>query len=202
MARLSDILAVGRVIGEVIDSFHPSVRMTVTYNSSKLVCNGHEFYPSAVVSEPRVEVQCGDMRSFFTLVMTDPDVPGPSDPYLREHVHWEGGGGLREPQAQHRHPPLRLCTLPAEAETVGGGAAAVAGPLQYPPLRPGERPRPPGRRRLLQRSEGDGRPAALMAVVLSLPIRKHWCPFLFVSFTCSAAAMTASSLVMNNLSID
>ncbi|THU44033.1 hypothetical protein C4D60_Mb02t03100 [Musa balbisiana] len=89
MARLSDPLAVGRVIGEVIDSFHPSVRMTVTYNSSKLVCNGHEFYPSAVVSQPRVEVQCGgDMRSFFTLVMTDPDVPGPSDPYLREHVHW------------------------------------------------------------------------------------------------------------------
>nr|VDC90801.1 unnamed protein product [Brassica oleracea] len=30
----------------------------------------------------------GDMRSFFTLVMTDPDVPGPSDPYLREHLHW------------------------------------------------------------------------------------------------------------------
>ncbi|PKI53680.1 hypothetical protein CRG98_025921 [Punica granatum] len=28
------------------------------------------------------------MRSFFTLVMTDPDVPGPSDPYLREHLHW------------------------------------------------------------------------------------------------------------------
>ena len=20
--------------------------------------------------------------------MTDPDVPGPSDPYLREHLHW------------------------------------------------------------------------------------------------------------------
>ncbi|MCL7035760.1 hypothetical protein MKW94_011004 [Papaver nudicaule] len=32
------------------------------------------------------------MRSFYTLVMTgimtDPDVPGPSDPYLREHLHW------------------------------------------------------------------------------------------------------------------
>ncbi|MCL7033782.1 hypothetical protein MKW94_000263 [Papaver nudicaule] len=28
------------------------------------------------------------MRSFFTLIMTDPDVPGPSDPYLREHLHW------------------------------------------------------------------------------------------------------------------
>ncbi|CAL9185576.1 unnamed protein product, partial [Musa hybrid cultivar] len=89
MARVSsDPLVVGMVIGEVIDSFSPSVKMTVTYNSNKLVCNGHEFFPSAVVSKPRVEVQGGDMRSFFTLVMTDPDVPGPSDPYLREHVHW------------------------------------------------------------------------------------------------------------------
>nr|AFV67451.1 centroradialis [Hordeum vulgare] len=62
--------------------------MTVTYSSNKQVFNGHEFFPSAVVSKPRIEVQGGDMRSFFTLVMTDPDVPGPSDPYLREHLHW------------------------------------------------------------------------------------------------------------------
>ena len=71
MARVSsDPLVVGMVIGEVIDSFSPSVKMTVTYNSNKLVCNGHEFFPSAVVSKPRVEVQGGDMRSFFTLVRT------------------------------------------------------------------------------------------------------------------------------------
>ncbi|CAL9058726.1 unnamed protein product [Musa banksii] len=108
-------LVVGRVIGEVLDSFRPSVRIMVTYSSNKLVFNGHEFYPSTVTSRPRVEVQGGDMRSFFTLVcfqtlvsrrdtpsiylhspcavelfqvMTDPDVPGPSDPYLREHLHW------------------------------------------------------------------------------------------------------------------
>jgi len=24
----------------------------------------------------------------FFQVMTDPDVPGPSDPYLKEHLHW------------------------------------------------------------------------------------------------------------------
>ncbi|RRT84276.1 hypothetical protein B296_00000147 [Ensete ventricosum] len=71
MARVSsDPLVVGRVIGEVIDSFSPTVKMTVTYNSNKLVCNGHEFFPSAVVSKPRVEVQGGDMRSFFTLIQT------------------------------------------------------------------------------------------------------------------------------------
>ncbi|GLU19200.1 hypothetical protein SLE2022_354620 [Rubroshorea leprosula] len=88
MARLSDPLVVGRVIGDVIDSFTPSVKMSVTYNSNKQVYNGHEFFPSSVTQKPKVEVNGGDMRSFFTLVMTDPDVPGPSDPYLREHLHW------------------------------------------------------------------------------------------------------------------
>ncbi|KAI8014089.1 Protein CENTRORADIALIS-like [Camellia lanceoleosa] len=62
--------------------------MSVTYNNNKQVCNGHELYPSQVNTKPRVEIHGGDMRTFFTLVMTDPDVPGPSDPYLREHLHW------------------------------------------------------------------------------------------------------------------
>jgi hypothetical protein len=129
MARTSEPLIVGRVIGDVLDSFTPTMKMSVTYNN-KQVCNGHELYPSSVTTKPRVEIQGGDMRSFFTLVyywnshfpshfsfiikmllyisiikvflilfaprapsfvfqvMTDPDVPGPSDPYLREHLHW------------------------------------------------------------------------------------------------------------------
>jgi len=68
MSRSVEPLIVGRVIGEVLDSFNPCVNMIVTYNSNKLVFNGHEIYPSAVVSKPRVEVQGGDLRSFFTLV--------------------------------------------------------------------------------------------------------------------------------------
>ncbi|KAJ4979884.1 hypothetical protein NE237_010664 [Protea cynaroides] len=87
MARTLEPLIVGRVIGDVLDPFSQTVNMTVTYNN-KQVCNGHELFPSTVSSRPRVEVHGGDMRSFFTLVMTDPDVPGPSDPYLREHLHW------------------------------------------------------------------------------------------------------------------
>ncbi|CAL1403954.1 unnamed protein product [Linum trigynum] len=88
---VSDPLEVGRVIGDVVDSFNPSVKMAVTYNSTKQqqqVFNGHELFPSALTLKPKVEVHGGDLRSFFTLVMTDPDVPGPSDPYLREHLHW------------------------------------------------------------------------------------------------------------------
>ncbi|KAF5447510.1 hypothetical protein F2P56_033061 [Juglans regia] len=88
MANMSDPLLIGRVIGDVVESFSPTVRMTVTYNSNKQVYNGHELFPSAVSMKPKVEVHGGDMRSFFTLIMTDPDVPGPSDPYLREHLHW------------------------------------------------------------------------------------------------------------------
>ncbi|KAL5214294.1 hypothetical protein ABZP36_003446 [Zizania latifolia] len=88
MPRVLEPLIVGKVIGEVIDNFNPTVKMMATYSPNKQVFNGHEFFPSAVFSKPRVEVQGGDMRSFFTLVMTDPDVPGPSDPYLREHLHW------------------------------------------------------------------------------------------------------------------
>lgn len=68
MANISDPLVVGRVIGDVVESFSPTVRMTVTYNSNKQVYNGHEFFPSAVSMKPKVEVHGGDMRSFFTLV--------------------------------------------------------------------------------------------------------------------------------------
>ncbi|KAI3997371.1 hypothetical protein MKX01_003174 [Papaver californicum] len=86
---IMDPLLVGKVIGDVIDdSFSPTVKMVVTYPQNKHVHNGREFYPSSLTAKPRVEIQGGDLRSFFTLVMTDPDVPGPSDPYLREHLHW------------------------------------------------------------------------------------------------------------------
>ncbi|KAG6497047.1 hypothetical protein ZIOFF_044933 [Zingiber officinale] len=139
----SDPLAVGRVVGEVIDAFKGAVEMTVTYSDNKkrvAVLNGRELSPSAVAARPRVGVHGGgDMRSFFTLVMTDPDVPGPSDPFLREHVHWEGGGGVREPAAGHRHPPLRFRPLPAEAPPIVlvYRGSRLQGQVLHPPVRAG-----------------------------------------------------------------
>ncbi|KAK9755909.1 hypothetical protein RND81_01G058800 [Saponaria officinalis] len=82
-----DPLIIGRVVGDVIDPFCSSVRMSITYNS-KQVSNGHELLPSLLTLKPRVQIHDGDLITFFTLVMTDPDAPGPSDPYLREHLHW------------------------------------------------------------------------------------------------------------------
>ncbi|KAG7017448.1 Protein SELF-PRUNING, partial [Cucurbita argyrosperma subsp. argyrosperma] len=68
----SEPLVVGRVIGDVLDPFTQSMKMTVSYNN-KQVFNGHEFFPSAVAAKPKAEILGGDLRSFFTLVMTDPD---------------------------------------------------------------------------------------------------------------------------------
>ena len=67
MSRVLEPLVVGKVIGEVLDDFNPTVKMMVTYSSNKQVFNGHELFPSAVAAKPRVHVE-GDLRSLFTLV--------------------------------------------------------------------------------------------------------------------------------------
>nr|ANS56331.1 FT-like protein [Cycas revoluta] len=87
MARFIEPLVVGRVIGDVLDMFLPTVNLTVNY-TARQVNNGCELKPSAVAAPPRVEVGGQDLRIFYTLVMTDPDAPSPSDPTQREYLHW------------------------------------------------------------------------------------------------------------------
>ncbi|EPS69817.1 hypothetical protein M569_04946, partial [Genlisea aurea] len=87
MTRDRDPLVVGRVIGDVLEPFIRSVSLRVNYGGRD-VTNGCEFKPSQVVSHPRVDVGGDDLRAFFTLVMVDPDAPSPSDPNLREYLHW------------------------------------------------------------------------------------------------------------------
>ncbi|KAI3796855.1 hypothetical protein L1987_39541 [Smallanthus sonchifolius] len=87
MPRERDPLVVGRVVGDVLDSFTKSINLTVSYNDRE-VSNGCEFKPSQVVNQPRVDIGGDDLRAFHTLVMVDPDAPSPSDPNLREYLHW------------------------------------------------------------------------------------------------------------------
>ncbi|KAH9321523.1 hypothetical protein KI387_016162, partial [Taxus chinensis] len=98
MARTpGDPLATGRVIGDVLDRFVPQdIQFTVTY-MSRQVMNGCEFKPSAISIKPRVHIggDGQDLRTFYTLIMTDPDAPSPSDPTFREYLHWERVGELR-----------------------------------------------------------------------------------------------------------
>ncbi|KAF6143214.1 hypothetical protein GIB67_035628 [Kingdonia uniflora] len=85
--RRGDPLVVGRVIGDVLDPFTKSISLKVTYGSRE-INNGCEPKPSVVVNQPRVEIGGTDMRTFYTLIMVDPDAPSPSAPNLREYLHW------------------------------------------------------------------------------------------------------------------
>nr|AFI24611.1 flowering locus T protein [Ananas comosus] len=88
MNRERDTLVVGRVIGDGLDPFTRTVPLSVIY-SSREVTNGCNLKPSAVVHQPRVEVGGTDhLRTFYTLIMVDPDAPSPSYPNLREYLHW------------------------------------------------------------------------------------------------------------------
>nr|BCU04194.1 FTL1 protein [Lemna aequinoctialis] len=87
MSRDRDPIVVGRVVGDVLDPFTRTVSFRVLY-SNREVSNGCEFKPSALVGPPRVEVGGGDMRNLYTLVMTDPDAPSPSNPTSREYLQW------------------------------------------------------------------------------------------------------------------
>ncbi|THU66151.1 hypothetical protein C4D60_Mb05t11140 [Musa balbisiana] len=82
-----DPLTLGQVIGDVLDPFSRSVSLSVLYKN-KLVINGSDFKPSAVVDKPKVEIGGDDLRTFYTLVMVDPDAPNPSNPTLKEYLHW------------------------------------------------------------------------------------------------------------------
>ncbi|KAF1859989.1 hypothetical protein Lal_00027837 [Lupinus albus] len=85
--RSRNPLVVGRVIGDVLDPFESSISMRVTYNNRD-VSNGSEFKPSHVVNQPRVCIGGDDLRNLYTLVVVNPDAPSPSDPNLREYLHW------------------------------------------------------------------------------------------------------------------
>ncbi|KAF9619308.1 hypothetical protein IFM89_006495, partial [Coptis chinensis] len=87
MPRERNPLVVGRVVGDVLDPFIRSVQLTISYGTRE-VTNGCEFRPSVLVNQPRVEIGGDDLRTFYTLVLVDPDAPSPSDPNQREYLHW------------------------------------------------------------------------------------------------------------------
>jgi hypothetical protein len=66
MARFVDPLVVGRVIGEVVDLFVPSISMTVAYGP-KDISNGCLLKPSATAAPPLVRIS-GRRNDLYTLV--------------------------------------------------------------------------------------------------------------------------------------
>ncbi|KAG0503205.1 hypothetical protein HPP92_003277 [Vanilla planifolia] len=76
------------VIRDVVDLNMPSMTLRLMFDGNRFICNGTDLRPSAIVDQPRVNVGGDDMRVFYTLVMVDPDAPTPTNPSLREYLHW------------------------------------------------------------------------------------------------------------------
>ena len=66
MAASVDPLVVGRVIGEVLDMFVPSVNMSVYYGP-KHVTNGCDIKPSMAINPPKITLS-GHTDELYTLV--------------------------------------------------------------------------------------------------------------------------------------
>ncbi|CAI5513338.1 unnamed protein product [Closterium sp. Naga37s-1] len=88
MEASHEALAKGKVIGDVLDDFVPSLDIKVKYGDRE-VRNGDELTPSEAAEAPYVELagrhENGDL---YTLVMSDPDAPSPDNPVAAEWLHW------------------------------------------------------------------------------------------------------------------
>lgn len=64
----------------------PSHLLTISYPSGASV-GGAELTPTQVKDQPKVE-WTGEAGAFYTLLLTDPDVPSRAEPVAREVRHW------------------------------------------------------------------------------------------------------------------
>ncbi|XP_066347636.1 protein FLOWERINGUS T-like [Miscanthus floridulus] len=83
----NDSLVTAHVIGDVLDPFYTTVDMMILFDGTPII-SGMELRAPAVSDRPRVEIGGDDYRVAYTLVMVDPDAPNPSNPTLREYLHW------------------------------------------------------------------------------------------------------------------
>ncbi|KAK1371903.1 Terminal flower 1 [Heracleum sosnowskyi] len=75
-----------RVIGDVVGSYSPSIRMHVSFNGIRII-NGTTLKPSLAAEAPTIVFQ-GEPDNLYTLLIIDPDMPSPSDPTMKEYIHW------------------------------------------------------------------------------------------------------------------
>jgi len=87
-----DELKKSEIIPDVIDDFHPSLLLQVSYPSSHQTANlGNTIKPSDAQDTPVIELHSSDAAthgSSYTLVLTDPDAPSREDPKWSEFCHW------------------------------------------------------------------------------------------------------------------
>jgi len=87
-AALSKIKkAVAHDLDDFLPNFNPKQEVVVKFPSGKKAALGKELSVVATLSEPQVTWEWED-DAFYTIIMTDPDVPSKSNPKEGEFRHW------------------------------------------------------------------------------------------------------------------
>ncbi|XP_039441961.1 protein D2-like isoform X2 [Culex pipiens pallens] len=85
-AHIYRSFASDEIVPEVVDEA-PDCWLRVSYKSGREAEGGNRLTPTQTRSIPSITFNAND-RSFYSLIMTDPDAPSRDDPKHREFVHW------------------------------------------------------------------------------------------------------------------
>ncbi|KAI9792482.1 MAG: hypothetical protein M1835_007848 [Candelina submexicana] len=114
MPRLKE----SEIIPEVIDDFHPSLLLQVSYPSNhESVSLGNTIKPADVQDTPAIELHSSGAATStksYTLILTDPDAPSRDDPKWSEMCHWIA-----------TNVPLTTSTSDNAADMDGGQSAGM-----------------------------------------------------------------------------
>ncbi|GFR06400.1 phosphatidylethanolamine-binding protein 1 [Trichonephila clavata] len=75
------------IVLEIIPDVPQSV-IKIQYPSRRAIDCGAVLFSNATKDEPRIEFKALNSDKLHTLVMFDPDIPTPQDPYLASYRHW------------------------------------------------------------------------------------------------------------------
>ncbi|XP_058837340.1 protein D3-like [Topomyia yanbarensis] len=85
-AHIYRSFASNEVVPDLVDEA-PDCWLRIAFKSGREVEGGNRLTPTQTKSIPALTFNTND-RSFYTLIMTDPDAPSRDDPRHREFVHW------------------------------------------------------------------------------------------------------------------
>ncbi|CAK1590509.1 unnamed protein product [Parnassius mnemosyne] len=86
LATVAESFAEHAVVPDVVP-VAPNALLKITYPSGVEVEEGNEITPTQAKDQPTVSWDT-EQNAFYTIVMTDPDVPSRATPILGEFKHW------------------------------------------------------------------------------------------------------------------
>ncbi|XP_057764012.1 protein HEADING DATE 3A-like [Salvia miltiorrhiza] len=132
-------LVVSSVVGDVLEPFTAAAELRA-YTDGKVIISGCRLRPSQVRERPRVEIGGPrDFQTFYTLMIVDADAPSPSNPHLKEYLHWlvtdipgntDASFGREIMSYESPQPTVGIHRLVLALFRQPGGRQSVAAPLR------------------------------------------------------------------------